>query len=47
MLSHSIGRVNGTRTLGSGWALYTRDYPHYKAYKDYALIYDSTMTGPA
>lgn len=46
MIAHSIGRLVGHRTFGSGWKLYQRDYPHFITEDHYSIVYDSTHVDP-
>jgi hypothetical protein len=46
MVSHSLNRLLGHRTFGSGWKLYQRDYPHFMAEDHFAVVYDSTHVDP-
>jgi hypothetical protein len=42
MVTYCIERLIGHRTFGSGWKVYDRDYPHFKTYDSYALVFDSS-----
>lgn len=46
MITHSLNRLIGHKTFGSGWKLYTRDYPHFIVEDNYTVVYDSTHVDP-
>lgn len=46
MIAHSLNRILHHHVFGSGWKLYTRDYPHFIAEDNYTIVYDSTHVDP-
>lgn len=42
MVKHSLNRLLGHKTFGSGWELFPRDYPHFIVENNYTVVYDST-----
>lgn len=42
MVENSLTRLKQTKVLGSGWKVFTRDYPHLKIEDGYIAVYDST-----
>ena len=45
-MNHSLNRLKNEKVFGSGWKLYTRDYPHFLVDNGYVDIYDSTHIDP-
>lgn len=46
MITHSLNRLLGHKTFGSGWKLYERDYPNFMVEDYYTVVYDSTHVDP-
>ena len=46
MVTHSLNRLLENKVFGSGWKIYTRDYPHFIVEDNYTVIYDSTHVDP-